>query len=256
MRVERITRFPVKGLTGELMDVVDIEAGQGLPHDRRFAFAQGDSPFDPAAPVWMQKRHFACLMANAGIAAIRSAYDPVTGMLLLMAPGFPHLAVDLDLAEDRARAAAWMTAFLGPEARGSLRLAEAPGHAFTDIAAKAVSIIGLSSVKALSEKVGMELDPTRFRANILFSGAAPFAELDWVGREFQLGATRVKIFKRTQRCPATEVNPETAVRDAKPQKWLREHYGHADMGVYAEVLEGGRVAVGDALEPLQADLLG
>jgi uncharacterized protein YcbX len=256
MRVERITRYPVKGLTGELMDVVDIAAGEGLPHDRRFAFAQGDNPFDPAAPGWMQKRHFACLMANAGIAAIRSAYDPVTGMLLLMAPGFPHLAVDLGLEGDRARAAAWMTAHLGPEARGALRLVEAPGHAFTDIAAKAVSLIGLSSVKALSEKVGMELDPVRFRANILFSGATPFAELDWVGREFLVGGTRMKIFKRTQRCPATEVNPETAERDAKPQKWLRDHYGHADMGVYAAVVEGGRIAVGDALEPVQADLLG
>ena len=61
--------------------------------------------------------------------------------------------------------------------------------------------------------------------------------------------------KRTVRCAATEVNPETAERDAKPQRWLRERFGHGDLGVYAEVLEGGRVAAGDALEPLQADLL-
>ena len=54
--------------------------------------------------------------------------------------------------------------------------------------------------------------------------------------------------RRTRRCAATEVNPATAERDAKPPKWLLEHYGHADLGIYAEVLEGGRVAVGDALE--------
>lgn len=256
MRVERITRYPVKGLSGEAMEAVALEAGQGLPHDRRFAIAQGDSPFDPAAPVWMQKRHFACLMANARVAAVRSAFDPVTGILLLDAPGAPRLALDLAIAADRDRAAAWMTDYLGDEARGRMRFAEAPGHAFTDIAAKAVSIIGLNSVAALSEKVGMALDPERFRANILFSGGAPFAELDWVGREMLLGGVRVKVFKRTQRCPATEVNPDTAERDAKPQKWLRDHYGHADMGVYAEVLEGGTVTVGDALEPVQAELLG
>jgi MOSC domain-containing protein YiiM len=51
------------------------------------------------------------------------------------------------------------------------------------------------------------------------------------------------------------VNPDTAERDAKPQRWLRERFGHADLGVYAEVLEGGPIAAGDALEPLQADLL-
>ena len=37
--------------------------GECLPHDRRFALAQGDAPFDPAAPAWVQKRHFGCLMA-------------------------------------------------------------------------------------------------------------------------------------------------------------------------------------------------
>jgi uncharacterized protein len=51
------------------------------------------------------------------------------------------------------------------------------------------------------------------------------------------------------------VNPETAERDAEPPKWLRQHFGHADLGVYAEVIEGGRIAVGDALEPLEGDLL-
>ena len=63
------------------------------------------------------------------------------------------------------------------------------------------------------------------------------------------------MLKRIIRCAATEVNPDTAERDATPPRWLRERFGHADLGVYAEVLEGGRVAAGDALEPLQADLL-
>ena len=123
-----------------------------------------------------------------------------------------------------------------------------PGHAFTDIPDKAVSLIGLASVAELGVQAGMELDPLRFRANILFSGAAPFAELDWMEREVLLGGARLRVFRRTKRCAATEVNPATAERDAKPPKWLLEHYGHTDLGVYAEVLEGGRVAVGDALE--------
>ncbi|MGG5886422.1 MOSC domain-containing protein [Falsiroseomonas sp. HC035] len=253
MRVERISRYPVKGLSPEAMEAVELRPGEGLPDDRRFAFAQGDSPFDPAAPVWLQKRHFACLMANARIAAIRAGYD--AGLLRLHAPPAPAFEADLRTQAGRSAAAAWMTGYLGEEARGALRFAEAPGHAFTDIAAKAVSILGLNSVRALEEKVGMTLDPIRFRANIHVAGGRPFAEFDWIGREILLGGARLRVFKRTQRCPATEVNPETAERDAKPQKWLREHFGHADMGVYAEVLEGGRVALGDALEPVQAELL-
>ncbi|MDP3418068.1 MOSC domain-containing protein [Falsiroseomonas sp.] len=256
MRVERISRYPVKGLAPEVMEEVALTPGQGLPHDRRFAFAQGDSPFDPAAPVWLQKRHFACLMANARVAAIRSAYDPIRHSLLLRAAGMEDLEAAIGTQEGQEAAAAWMTAYLGPEARGALRFAEAPGHAFTDIATKAVSIIGLASVQDLGARFGMALDPLRFRANILFAGAAPFAEFDWMGREILLGGARLRVFKRTQRCAATEVNPATAERDAKPPKWLREAFGHADLGIYAEVIAGGRVALGDALAPVQAELLG
>ena len=82
------------------------------------------------------------------------------------------------------------------------------------------------------------------------SGGSPWAEFDWIGQEIQLGQAKLRVVKRIVRCPATEVNPQTGERDAKPPRWLRDHYGHADLGVYAEVIEGGRVAVGDALEAL------
>jgi uncharacterized protein YcbX len=252
MRVERISRYPVKGLSPEYLEDVDLSQGQGLPHDRRFAFAQGDSPFDPADPKWLPKRNFACLMANARVAGIHSAYDPRANTLLLRAEGHKPLLADLSDPAGREAAAAWITAFMGEEARGALNLAEVPGHAFTDIPAKAVSLIGLASVADLGQRAGMDLDPLRFRANILFSGAAPFSEFDWVGREILLGKARLKVFKRIKRCAATEVNPETTERDAKPPKWLLQHYGHADLGVYAEVLEPGRVSVGDGLEVLGA----
>jgi uncharacterized protein YcbX len=247
MRVERITRYPVKGLSPEQMEEVELSPGEGIPLDRRFAFAQGDSPFDPADPKWLPKRNFACLAVNAQAAAIHSAYDARTNTLSLRAEGqAPLLAAWSDPA-GRA-AAAWVTAFLGEEARGALRLSEVPGHAFTDIPDKAVFLIGLASVTELGARAGMVLDPLRFRGNILFSGAAPFADLDWVGRDVLLGGARLKVFRRPKRCAATEVNPTTAERDARPPRWLMEQYGHVDFGIYATVLEGGRVSVGDALE--------
>jgi MOSC domain-containing protein YiiM len=44
------------------------------------------------------------------------------------------------------------------------------------------------------------------------------------------------------------VNPETAARDVNVVKALQAQFGHLDMGLYAEVLEGGRLAVGDRVE--------
>ena len=56
--------------------------------------------------------------------------------------------------------------------------------------------------------------------------------------------------KPITRCPATEVNPVTAERDVDPLEELRRLYGHVELGVHAEVIEGGRFAVGDAIEVL------
>ncbi|MDN3566237.1 MOSC domain-containing protein [Paeniroseomonas aquatica] len=255
MRVEHIYRYPVKGLTAEALEEVALREGECLPHDRRFALAQGDAPFDPAAPTWLQKRHFGCLMANAKLALLHSAFDARTGQMLIRPPEGAPLLADTRSEAGRAAIATFLAGFLGEEARGTPHFVEAPGHNFTDVAAKAVSIIGMASLHALERAAGMTLDPLRFRANVYVSGGRPWAEFDLVGQEIQLGGARLRVFKRIVRCPATEVNPDTAERDAKPPKALREHFGHADLGVYAEVIEGGHLAIGDALEPLQGDLL-
>ena len=255
MRVERIYRYPVKGLTAEALEEVALTEAHCLPHDRRFALAQGDAPFDPAAPAWLQKRNFGCLAANARLALLHSAFDARTSTLAIRPPEGPPLLADTVSEAGRAAIARFLTDFLGPEARGAPRFVEAPGHHFTDVAVKCVSLIGLASLHALEAACGQTLDPLRFRANFYLSGAAPWAEFDLVGREIQLGTARLRVFKRIVRCPATEVNPATAERDAQPPQWLRQHFGHADLGVYAEVIEAGRVAVGDALEPLEAAAL-
>ncbi|MBD0273265.1 MAG: MOSC domain-containing protein [Acetobacteraceae bacterium] len=255
MRVEAIYRYPVKGLSPEALEEVALTPGECLPHDRRFALAQGDAPFDLAAPSWLPKRHFGCLMANARLALLRTGFDPRTGQLAIRPPDGPALVADTRKDDGRAAIAAFLSAFLGPEARGEPRFVEAPGHNFTDSAAKCVSIIGLSSLHALEAAVGVALDPLRFRANVYVSGGEPWAEFGLVGQEIQIGGARLKVLKRIVRCAATEVNLETGERDAKPQRWLRERFGHSDLGVYARVLEGGRIAAGDALEPLEADLL-
>lgn len=250
MRIETIYRYPVKGLTAEALEEIALTPGETLPHDRRFALAQGDAPFDPAVPAWLPKRNFACLMANPRLALVHSAFDARSGDLLLRIPGQPPLSASTRSAEGRAAIAAALAAFLGEEARGAPRFLEAPGHSFSDVARKVVSIIGLSSLHALEQAAGVTLDPLRFRANVYVSGGSPWAEFDWIGQDIQLGQARLRVVKRIVRCPATEVNPATGVRDAEPPRWLRAHFGHADLGVYAEVIEGGRIAVGDALEAL------
>ena len=55
------------------------------------------------------------------------------------------------------------------------------------------------------------------------------------------------MIKRIVRCAATEVDPDTGIRDLSIPHTLMQNFGHADCGVYAEVIAGGDIAVGDAI---------
>ena len=60
-------------------------------------------------------------------------------------------------------------------------------------------------------------------------------------------SVRLKIVKRIVRCAATEVDPDTGIRDLQIPRTLMKTYGHADCGIYGEVIEGGTIAVGDTV---------
>ena len=82
------------------------------------------------------------------------------------------------------------------------------------------------------------------------SGLEPFSELELVGQQIAIGNTLLKVVMRTKRCPATKVNLTTGERDLDTPALLQAHFGHKDMGIYAEVTEGGTIAPGDVVKVL------
>src|SRR6202521_2491332 len=133
------------------------------------------------------------------------------------------------------------------ERRWPNRYLAAPGHSFSDLARKVVSIINLESLADLERTTGRSLHPLRFRANLYVEGMMPWSELRLVGRRLTVGACELKVVKPTSRCAATEVNPDTAERDIDVPDALARHTGDIDCGIYAEVTRAGRIAEGDAI---------
>ena len=133
--------------------------------------------------------------------------------------------------------------------RGPPKILHADGHSFSDVARKVVSIINLASVAAVEDMVGAPVDPLRFRGNVYVEGWKAWSELDQVGKELAIGRNaRLKVVKRIVRCAATNVDPGTGIRDLKIPKALMHHLGHGDCGIYAEVVAGGEIAAGNAIE--------
>ncbi|MCP8938946.1 MOSC domain-containing protein [Alsobacter sp. SYSU M60028] len=243
-----IQRYPVKGLSPEPLARVAVTPGDPLPHDRRYAVENGPSGFDPAAPRHLPKVAFLMLMRNEALARLDARFDPATTTLTVAEGGQEPLRADLSTTEGRDAVARLLEGVAGSQMRGPARVLEAPGFSFSDTPRRVVSLINLASVRALEQRMGAPVDPLRFRGNLHLEGLPPWGEFDLLDRELATAAgVRLRVVKRIQRCAATQVDPVTGFRDLDIPGALDRFYGHTDCGVYAEVVAGGELAVGDVL---------
>lgn len=246
--IRSIHRYPVKGLSPEPLQRVALAAGQTIPCDRLYAIENGPSGFDPAAPKHQPKTRYLMLMRNERLAMLRTRFDDASHTLSVEYQGREAARGDLRTAEGRAAIERFISSFSADELRGPPKVRHAPGFSFSDVAAKVVSIINLASVADLENYAGAPIDPLRFRANLHVAGWPAWQELDMVGRRISIGnGAQVKIVKRIVRCAATNVDPATGIRDLDLPNTLLQAFGHADCGVYAEVVRPGAIAIGDRL---------
>ena len=256
--IQSIYRYPIKGLSPEALSRVWLSPGEAVPGDRIYAIENGPSGFHPVTQPYRAKTHFLMLMKNERLAALRTDFDHASHVLTIVPPspdpyppetGGDHVRADLQHADGRAMVENYFAAYCADELRGPPKVLHAPGHSFSDVARKVVSIINLASVNAIENMVGAPVDPLRFRANVYAEGWPAFSELELVGQTLAIGPhARLKVVKRIVRCAATNVDPQTGIRDLEIPPTLMQAFGHADCGIYAEVIKGGEIAEGDEIE--------
>ncbi|MDQ8730566.1 MOSC domain-containing protein [Bradyrhizobium sp. LHD-71] len=248
--IQSIYRYPVKGLTPEQLPTVMLSTGQPLPNDRRYAIENGPSGFDPADPKYFPKTYFLMLMRDERLAALDAHYDDDSHVLTIRQGGAEVARGDLETADGRATIEAYFKAYCANELKGPPKVLSGGNHSFSDVAKKVVSIINLASVAALEDIVGQPVDPLRFRANLYVTGWPAWSELEKVGQTLSVGDARLSVTKPIVRCAAINVDPATAARDLNLPHTMMRNLGHANCGIYAEVVADGRIAAGDAVAPV------
>ena len=98
-----------------------------------------------------------------------------------------------------------------------------------------VTVMDLERWQELMDRMGGDLDTSVRRANLVIDSLDLF---DSRGRILRIGTTRLRVLGETRPCERME--------EALPrlQAAMRERWGG---GVYAEVVEGGEISVGDAV---------
>src|SRR3984885_6572967 len=254
-QIASLYRYPVKGLTPEPLSRVVLDAGQALPADRRYAIENGPSGFDPDAPKWLPKPHFLMLMRDEWLAALQTHFDDASNVLTIRQNGAITARGNLETSEGRAAIEHFFTTGFAEAIKGRPKVLSSHGHSFSDVARKVVSILNLGSVAAIENMVDRPVHPLRFRANLYVSGWPAWHEFDLLDQMLAIGDARLKVVKRIVRCAAVNVDPETAARDLNIPQTLMRRLGHADCGIYAEVVAGGAIGVGDVIVAEQPELV-
>jgi uncharacterized protein YcbX len=257
--VTRISIAPVKGLALVHPDEVQLDPA-GVLENRRFSIVDG------AGRRYGQIR-------NGRLVQIRAEYDPEREHLALTFPDGTTAAGVVALADQittdfygrpvtgRLLAGPWSDALTSWAGRPLRLVQTAPGQA-VDRARGAVSLISEASLHELARH-GNQADPVdgrRFRMLFQVDGLEPHAEDTWLRRRVRIGEALIRLRGLVGRCAITTQNPDTGVPDFDTLRVLDDYRGltakrELPFGVYGEVLEPGRVRVGDVAEPLELSFL-
>ncbi len=208
-------------MAGEALESAQL-GWAGFEGDRRHAFVQSESRSDFP---WLTIREVPALTTY--VPALRD------GAVVVRTPAGRELDVD------------------SPELADELSAHGRPVHLLHSkrglFDAFPVSVISLQTVAAVSDLVGRELDPLRFRPNIVIDAPGlEFPEEAWIGREVRIGGARVRLDVRDTRCMVINFDPHTAERDPAVLRAVAQQRENC-AAVYGSCVEPGEVRVGDDL---------
>jgi uncharacterized protein YcbX len=261
-RVVAIWRYPVKSMIGEELDIADVTE-RGLLGDRAYALVDAETGKVVSAKNprrWPRMFEF------------RSVLDPLpdgTGQLAPARITFPDGAT---LTTDHPELDARLSAALGRAVRLVRSPSEGataegywpdhdwlsqrdevfefqfpPGTFFDGATVHLVTTATLERLKALAPASRFEVP--RFRPNLVIDvvdGSDGFVEDGWFGRTLALGGVRLRVERPCPRCVMTTLAQGDLPRDPGVLRTaVQENAGN--VGVYAAVVQGGRVRRGDAV---------
>lgn len=246
-RLAHIFRHPIKAHGREALPSVALAEGCCLPFDRHWAVAHEAAMIMPG---WNACMNFTRGAKTPALQAINAQFDEASGQITLTHPLREALTFAPDTAQGQADFLNWVAPLMAGGRAQPARLVKA-GRGMTDTDFESVSILNLSSNRALGQRLGVDLGLDRWRGNLWLDGLAPWEEFDLLGREIAIGDARLKIVEPIGRCRATMVDCATGRIDVNTLDALEEGYEHTNFGVYAVVTQAGTIREGDTAKVIQ-----
>lgn len=238
--VKNIFIYPVKSLGAVSCKKITVTKHKTLPHDRQWAIAHAGSNIDPIHPQWHHKRHFITIFSDQSLGELTADYDDDTAIFTIKRKGRAVAHGDLQTQSGRMVLETFLNGYFVQNHRQKLQLFHSGNHGhLCDDMRPLISLLNLNSVYDIAHKMGSQIDPHRFRANLWSDDLPAWAERDMINDIVMINNIRFKVVDTITRCRAINVNLDHGNVDINILKALQDSYNHCICGIFLEALDDG-----------------
>ena len=110
-----------------------------------------------------------------------------------------------------------------------------------------ISLINKKSISDFSNKISTNIEIERFRANIYIEGLDAWKERDWIGKTININNIKFFVSDEISRCSATNLKPSTDIVTINLPNQLKKTYDHINMGLYIVPQQNGVISKEDKI---------
>ena len=249
MKIKNLYFSPVKSLSFNNVDTLEIIKNIGIKNDRIFAFTNNlnfkDIELIKNNPLNREIYNFLSLKKYPELNQYNFLLED--NFLILKFENKTILKTDIDNQHEVKILCSKLEDIL-PNINNINLLKDNMNPFFDTMPNKSISLINLNSIKDFENLSNHQVEHERFRGNIYVEDLDKWEERKLVGKVLSINDIKFKVIKEIPRCSATNIKPKSSDINLNIPFNLKKIYNHINLGIYLDPLNDGKINKGDLIK--------
>lgn len=249
MKIKNLYFSPVKSLSFNNVDTLEIIKNIGIKNDRIFAFSNNlnikDIELIKNNPLKREIYKFLSLKKYPELNEYNFLLE--NNFLILEFENKIILKTDINNQHEVKILCSKLEEML-PNINNINLLKDSMNPFFDTMPNKSISLINLNSIKDFEKLSNYQVEHERFRGNIYVEDLDKWEERKLVGKVLSINDIKFKVIKEIPRCSATNIKPKTSDINLNIPFNLKKIYNHINLGIYLDPLNDGKINKRDLIK--------
>jgi len=249
VKIKNLYFSPVKSLSFNNVDTLEIIKNIGIKNDRIFAFTNNlnfkDIELIKNNPLKREIYKFLSLKKYPELNEYNFLLE--NNFLILEFENKIILKTDINNQHEVKILCSKLEDML-PNINNINLLKDSMNPFFDTMPNKSISLINLNSIKDFEKLSNYQVEHERFRGNIYVEDLDKWEERKLVGKVLSINDIKFKVIKEIPRCSATNIKPKTSDINLNIPFNLKKIYNHINLGIYLDPLNDGKINKRDLIK--------